>query len=61
VVRSSAASDVYKRQGIIMVPVIAILLFILLKAAEFFLIIYASVKTSHGEYFDYPLTFKFIK
>jgi uncharacterized Tic20 family protein len=47
--------------GIIMVPVIAILLFILLKAAEFFLIIYASVKTSHGEYFDYPLTFKFIK
>jgi uncharacterized membrane protein len=30
--------------------------FICLKAAEFFLIIYASIKTSNGEKYKYPIT-----
>ena len=47
--------------GIVIVAVIAILLFVGLKVAEFFLIIYASVKTSNGEKYEYPLTIPFIK
>jgi uncharacterized Tic20 family protein len=40
---------------------LCILLFGLLKVAEFFLIIYASVKTSNGEKYQYPITISFIK
>jgi uncharacterized Tic20 family protein len=47
--------------GIVIVAFIAIFIFISLKIAEFFLIIYASVKTSNGEKFQYPLTIPFIK
>lgn len=47
--------------GIVIVAVIAILLFVGLKVAEFFLIIYASVKASNGEQYKYPLTIPFIK
>lgn len=47
--------------GIVIVAIIAILLFVVLKVAEFFLIIYASVKASNGEKFEYPLTIPFIK
>ena len=47
--------------GIVIVAFIAILLFVGLKVAEFFLIIYASVKASNGEEFKYPLTIPFIK
>jgi uncharacterized Tic20 family protein len=47
--------------GIVIVAIIAIILFIGLKVAEFFLIIYASVKVSNGEKFEYPLTIPFIK
>lgn len=39
----------------------AIALLIALKIAEFFLIIYASLKTSNGDNFKYPFTIKFIK
>jgi len=47
--------------GIVIVAIVAILLFVVLKVAEFFLIIYASVKASNGEKFEYPLTISFIK
>jgi uncharacterized Tic20 family protein len=47
--------------GIVIVAIIAILLFVGLKVAEFFLIIYASVKASNGEKYKYPLTIPFIK
>jgi uncharacterized protein len=47
--------------GLVTVGLIAIFLFVGLKVAEFFLIIYASVKASNGEKFQYPLTIPFIK
>jgi uncharacterized Tic20 family protein len=47
--------------GTVIVALIAIFTFIGLKVAEFFLIIYASVKTSNGEKYKYPLTINFIK
>jgi len=47
--------------GLITVGMIAVLLFGLLKVAEFFLIIYAAIKTSNGEKYQYPLTIPFIK
>ncbi len=47
--------------GIVIVAIIAILLFVGLKVAEFFLIIYASVKASNGDKYKYPLTIPFIK
>ena len=46
---------------IVIVALMAILLFVGLKVAEFFLIIYASVKASNGEKYKYPLTIPFIK
>jgi len=47
--------------GIVIVGLIAILLFVGLKVAEFVLIIYASLKASNGEQYKYPLTIPFIK
>ena len=47
--------------GIVIVALIAIFIFVGLKVAEFFLIIYASVKASNGEKYRYPLTIPFIK
>ena len=47
--------------GTIIVALIAIFIFIGLKVAEFFLIIYASLKTSNGEKYNYPLTIPFMK
>lgn len=47
--------------GIVIVAIIAILTFIGLKVAEFFLIIYASLKTANGEEYKYPFTIPFIK
>lgn len=47
--------------GMVIVGIIAAGIFIMLKIAEFFLIIYASVKSSNGEDFKYPLTIPFIK
>ena len=40
---------------------VAVMVFCLMKIAEFFLIIYAAVKNSHGEPYRYPLTINFIK
>jgi uncharacterized Tic20 family protein len=47
--------------GIAIMAIIAVGLFCLMKIAEFFLIIYATVKTSEGENFKYPLTINFLK
>jgi uncharacterized Tic20 family protein len=47
--------------GIAIVAIVAIMLFVGLKVAEFFLIIYAAVKASNGEKFEYPLTIPFLK
>lgn len=47
--------------GLITVGIIAVLIFFALKIAEFFLIIYASIKTSNGEKYKYPITIPFLK
>lgn len=47
--------------GTFYIALFAILIFIGLKITEFFLIIFASVKTSNGENYKYPLTISFIK
>ncbi len=47
--------------GIITIGLIAVFLFFCIKVAEFFLIIYASIKASNGEKYEYPLTIPFIK
>lgn len=47
--------------GMVIVGMTAVGIFIMLKIAEFFLVIYASVKSSNGEDFEYPLTIPFIK
>lgn len=46
---------------VIVTAIIAILLLIILKIIEFFLIIIATIQTSNGEEFKYPLTIKFLK
>ncbi len=55
------AIDIQKASNFLIVFVIAILLFGILKFAEFILIILGAVKASNGEEYDYPLTIKFIK
>jgi hypothetical protein len=47
--------------GIVIIALIAIFIFLGLKCAEFFLIIFASLKASNGEEYKYPLTIPFIK
>ncbi len=47
--------------GIVIIAAIAVMLFILLKVAEFFLIIFASVRAANGEPYNYPFSIKFIK
>jgi uncharacterized Tic20 family protein len=47
--------------GMLTVGLVAVLIFGLLKVAEFFLIIYASIKTSNGEKYNYPITIPFLK
>ncbi len=47
--------------GLLTVGILAVLIFGLLKISEFFLIIYAAIKTSNGERFKYPITIPFIK
>ena len=53
--------DVQNFSNFLIVLVIAIMLFLLLKFAEFILIILGAVKASNGEEYNYPLTIKFIK
>ncbi|RKT00107.1 DUF4870 domain-containing protein [Flavobacterium sp. 123] len=47
--------------GMITIGLIAVFLFCSMKVVEFFLIIYASIKASNGEKYNYPLTIPFIK
>jgi len=47
--------------GIVIVAIMAIIILIGLKVAEFFLIIFASLKAANGEKYKYPLTIPFIK
>ncbi|KFF05088.1 DUF4870 domain-containing protein [Flavobacterium reichenbachii] len=47
--------------GLISVGLTAVFLFGILKIVEFFLVIYASIKTSNGELYKYPMTIPFIK
>ena len=47
--------------GLLTVGIVAVLLFGLLKVAEFFLIVFAAIKTSNGEKYQYPITIPFIK
>lgn len=47
--------------GIVTIGLTAVFMFGVLKIAEFFLIIYAAVKSSNGEEYEYPLTINFLK
>ncbi|MDR7208760.1 DUF4870 domain-containing protein [Flavobacterium piscis] len=47
--------------GLLSIGATAVVLFGLLKVVEFFLVIYASIKTSNGELYKYPMTIPFIK
>jgi uncharacterized Tic20 family protein len=47
--------------GIIILGFVAVLLAVIIKLFEFFLIIYAAFKAANGEEVSYPLTIKFIK
>ena len=47
--------------GILTIGVLALLVIASIKVAEFFLIIYASVKASNGEEYSYPFTIPFLK
>lgn len=47
--------------GALLFAIMAIFMLICIKVAEFLLIIYASLKTSNGEKYQYPLTIPFIK
>ncbi|AXG72776.1 DUF4870 domain-containing protein [Flavobacterium arcticum] len=50
-----------KITSIVAIAVVTVLLFAALKVMEFFLIVYAAVKNSNGEVYNFPLTIKFIK
>lgn len=47
--------------GLVILGLVTLILFAFLKLSEFFLIIYASVKSANGELYKYPLTINFIK
>lgn len=47
--------------GLLITGLVIVCLFIFLKVLEFFLIIYAAVKTSNGDDFKYPLAINFLK
>jgi uncharacterized protein len=47
--------------GLIIIIISAIALFSVMKIAEFILIIYAAIKSSNGEEYQYPLTIPFLK
>jgi len=50
-----------KITGLVLIGVLAAFILFLIKVAEFILILYAAVKNSHGERYDFPLTIKFLK
>jgi len=46
---------------LMLIGIIACVTILVMKVLEFFLILYAAVKNTNGENFDYPLTIKFLK
>jgi uncharacterized Tic20 family protein len=53
--------DISNNIGLITIGLTAVFLFFVIKVAEFFLIINASIKASNGERYRYPLTISFLK
>ncbi|WP_269227489.1 DUF4870 domain-containing protein [Flavobacterium eburneipallidum] len=53
--------NIENSSGILIVAIVAIVLLAALKVTEFLLIIHASIKTSNGERYQYPLTIPFLK
>jgi uncharacterized Tic20 family protein len=53
--------DFQKISGLLAIAILVVVLFVTMKVVEFFLILYAAVKNTNGENFNYPLTIKFIK
>jgi len=53
--------DFASNVGILTVAAIALFGFACMKVAEFFLVIYASIKAANGEEYSYPLTIPFLK
>ncbi|QBZ98559.1 DUF4870 domain-containing protein [Flavobacterium sangjuense] len=47
--------------GAVIIGIVAVLLFVFMKVAEFVLIIHAAVKASSGEEYKYPLSIPFFK
>ena len=47
--------------SLLTIGIVCLSIFSLLKIAEFFLIIYAAIKTSNGETYNYPITIPFLK
>ena len=47
--------------GLLTIGIVCLSIFSLLKIAELFLIIYAAIKTSNGETYNYPFTIPFLK
>ncbi len=47
--------------GLVIIGGVALLLLFILKATEFFLVLYASIKASNGEKYCYPLSIPFLK
>lgn len=47
--------------GFVVLGIVAVILFCFLKIIEFFLIIYAAVKTSNAENYNYPMSIPFFK
>lgn len=47
--------------GLVMIGFVALLLFIVLKVSEFFLLIYGAAKSANHQFYQYPLTINFIK
>ena len=46
---------------LVLFAIVCVVVFFFLKIMEFFLIIYAAVKASNGESYQYPLTINFLK
>ena len=46
---------------LVLLAIVCVVVFFFLKIMEFFLIIYAAVKASNGESYQYPLTINFLK
>ena len=53
--------NIHHINGVVIIGIVAVLLFVFLKVVEFVLIIHAAVKASNGEDYKYPLSIPFFK